>query len=80
MEYKIQTRHAVAKWHKFIEHEDGSITKENGTTCVYGARLTDAGCKNKIPADCFYDGMEIVTTTYILSEEDIVKYGTRVED
>ena len=77
---KIKTRYAKVNYHKFVEHEDGTITKENGSFPVYGARLSDGGCRRKTPEGCIYDGMEIVTETYEVDESIIRQYGALIED
>lgn len=77
---KVKTRYAEVKYHRYHEHEDGSITRENGVFAVYGNRLTDAGCRNKTPEGCFYDGMEIKTEVYEVDEAIIRQYGTLVDN
>lgn len=75
---KVKTRYAKVNYHKYTEHEDGTITKETGNFPVYGNRLTEAGCKNKTPEGCFFDGMEIVTEVYEVDESVIRQYGTLI--
>lgn len=75
---KIKTRYAKAFYHRYIEHDDGTITRENSYFPVYGNRLTDAGCRNKCPNGCVYDGMEIVTEVYEVDESIVRQYGTLI--
>lgn len=77
---KVKTRYALAKCHRYIEHDDGHITRENITFPVYGGRYTDAGCRNKTPDGCIYDGMDIITEVYEVDESIIRQYGTLVTD
>lgn len=74
---KVKTRYAKVKFHRYIENGD-VITRENGEFPVYGNRLTEAGCRNKTPDGCFFDGFEIVTETYEIDESFIRQYGTLV--
>lgn len=76
---KIKIRYARAKFHRYIEHEDGTITREDGNYPVRSTRLTDAGCRNKCPDGCIYDGMEIVTETYEVDESVIIQHGALIE-
>lgn len=73
---KIKTKYAKAFYRRFREHDDGTITLEKGYFPVYGKRLTEAGCRNKCPEGCMYDGMEIVTEVYEVDESIIRQYGT----
>lgn len=77
---KIKIRYAVARFHRYIEHEDDTITRENGSFKVFGNRLTDAGCKLKTPEGCIYDGMEIVTDVYEVDESVIIQHGTLIKN
>lgn len=77
---KIKTRYAKAFYHRYHDHDDGTITRENGYFPVYGNRLTDAGCRNKCPDGCMYDGMEIVTEVYEVDESVVRQYGTLISN
>lgn len=77
---KVKTRYAKVNYHHFVEHEDGTITKESGHFAVYGNRLTEAGCKNKTPEGYFFDGMEIVTEVYEVDESVIRQFGTLIAE
>ena len=76
---KVKTRYANVKFHKYVEHEDGTISRENSSLPVYGNRISEAGCRLKVPAGCFFDGMEIVVETYEIDEAVIREHGKLVE-
>lgn len=74
---KIKTKYAKVKYHRYIENGE-NITREDGTFDVYSSRLTEAGCKNKTPGGCFFDGFEIVNEVYEVDESVIRQYGTLI--
>ena len=48
----IKIKKYVAKVSKFVEHEDGSITKEVEDITLKGARFSEATVWKQIPRDC----------------------------
>lgn len=74
---KVKTRYAKVKFHRYIENGD-IINREDSEFPVYGNRLTEAGCRNKTPDGCFFDGYEIVVETYEIDESVIRMHGTLV--
>lgn len=74
---KVKTRYAKVKFHRYNENGD-TITREDGEFSVFGNRLTEAGCRNKTPEGCFFDGYEIVIETYEIDDSTIRMYGTLV--
>lgn len=47
----IKIRKYVAEVSQFVEHEDGSITKENKSIILNGQRFSEAGVWKQIPRD-----------------------------
>lgn len=48
----IKVKKYVAKVAKFVEHEDGTITKENASITLKGQRFSEASVWKQIPRDC----------------------------
>ena len=48
----IKIKKYVAKVAKFVEHENGSITKEISEIALNGLRFREAGVWKQIPRDC----------------------------
>ena len=48
----IKIRKYVATVSTFVEHEDGSITKETKDLTLKGQRFSEAGVLKQIPRDC----------------------------
>lgn len=49
---KITIKKYVAKVFQFVEHEDGSITKETREIVLNGKRFTPETAERAIPRDC----------------------------
>lgn len=47
----IKIKKYVAKVSQFVEHEDGSITKETRDITINGQRFSEAGVWKQIPRD-----------------------------
>lgn len=47
----IKIRKYVAEIAQFVEHDDGSITKENKSITLTGQRFSEAGVWKQIPRD-----------------------------
>lgn len=48
----IKFKHYEIEVADFVEHDDGTITKEMKKIRVEGSRITDAAVKRAIPAGC----------------------------
>lgn len=48
----IKIKKYVAKVAKFVEHEDGSITKKTESITLKGQRFSEASVWKQIPRDC----------------------------
>lgn len=47
----IKVKKYVAKVSQFVEHEDGTITKEISDVVITGQRISEAGVWKQIPRD-----------------------------
>lgn len=47
----VKVRKYVAKVSQFVEHEDGTITKEVSEIVITGQRISEAGVWKQIPRD-----------------------------
>lgn len=61
---KIVIKKYVAKVSKFVEHEDGTITKENREIVLDGKRFTPKTAERAIPRNCQLIDSGWVETVY----------------
>ena len=70
----VKIKEFICKYSRFVEHEDGSITKEVTSVTLEGARFSPAGIVKQIPRDARVISADWVETSYIVPSETLKKF------
>ena len=70
----IKVKKYIAKVAQFVEHEDGSISKEVSEITITGKRISEASVWKQIPRDARLLDHGYVETAYEVDEEKLEKF------
>lgn len=70
----IKVKKYIAKVAQFVEHEDGSISKEVSEITITGKRISEASVWKQIPRDARLLEHGYVETAYEVDEEELEKF------
>lgn len=70
----VRIREFVCKYSRYVEHEDGRITKEVTEQILEGSRFSPAGIVKQIPRDAHVISADWVETQYIVPSDILKKF------
>ena len=70
----IKVKKYIAKVAQFVEHENGSISKEVSEITITGKRISEASVWKQIPRDARLLEHGYVETAYEVDEEQLEKF------
>lgn len=71
---KITVKKYIAKVSQFVEHEDGTITKEVKEIEIKGQRMSEAGVIKQIPRDARLITHGYVETSYNVDSDKLTAW------
>lgn len=73
---KVKMKVTEVRYHEFIENVENpnTATRHDGAITFTGARITEAGCRRKIPAGAIFDGFETRVKVFEIPDDVVMTY------